>query len=358
MAENEKRAPTIESDGSFSYISPAGKQIRIKPPSIVPRYYRVAIYCRVSTSRKEQMDSLNAQIEYYRNYVDRRRDWMLVGEYADIKSGRSASARAQFMQMISSCEEGNVDIIITKTVSRFGRNTVDTIEILRKLKALNVDVFFENEGLHSIDPKNELIISITEAIAQADSESRSENILWGIKRSAANPDAPLYARPCYGYRKDEEGRLAIYESEACTVKLIFDMYLSGSSVLNIKRELESRGILTPTGKPVWPKRTIETILANEKYAGDVRLFKTYSAGFPDKRRFKNKGERDESIGHGMHPGIVTKEQFERVQRERARRSNVAVDANGNVGRKSTHYSMKQKRAVEDQECGRKRNVDE
>lgn len=115
--------------------------------------------------------------------------------------------------------------------------------------------------------------------------------------------------------------------------------------------------MTPTGKPVWPKRTIETILANEKYAGDVRLFKTYSAGFPDKRRFKNKGERDESIGHGMHPGIVTKEQFEQVQNERVRRSNVAVDANGNVGRKSTHYSMKQKRAVEDQECGRKRNED-
>lgn len=155
--------------------------------------------------------------------------------------------------------------------------------------------------LHSIDPKNELIISITEAVTQADSESRSGNILWGIKRSAANPDAPLYARPCYGYRKDEEGRLAIYEIEACTVILIFDMYLSGSSVLNIKRELESRGILTPTGKPVWPKRTIETILANEKYAGDVRLFKTYSAGFPDKRRLKNKGERDESIATACTP---------------------------------------------------------
>lgn len=234
MTGNEKRPPEEEFDGSVSFVNRAGKKIKIKPPKDVPRLYRVAIYCRVSTSRKEQMDSLNAQIEYYRSYVYRRRDWMLVGEYADIKSGRSASARAQFMQMISSCEEGNVDIIITKTVSRFGRNTVDTIEILRKLKELNVDVFFENEGLHSIDPKNELIISITEAIAQADSESRSENILWGIKRSAANSDAPLYARPCYGYRKDEGGRLAIHESEACTVKHIFDMYLSGSSVLNIK----------------------------------------------------------------------------------------------------------------------------
>ena len=358
MAGNEKRSPKVEFDGSISYVSPAGKKIKITPPTNVPRLYRVAIYCRVSTSRKEQMDSLNAQIEYYRNFVYRRRDWVLVGEYSDIKSGRSADTRAQFMQLISSCEEGNVDIIITKTVSRFGRNTVDTIEILRKLKSLNVDVFFENEGLHSIDPKNELVISITEAIAQADSESRSENILWGIKRSAANPDAPLYARPCYGYRKDEEGRLAIYESEACTVKLIFDMYLSGSSVLNIKRELESRGVPTPTGKPVWPKRTIETILINEKYAGDVRLFKTYSAGFPDKRRLKNNGERDECIGHDMHPGIVSKEQFEQVQRERARRSNVAVDADGNANRKATHYSMKQKRAVEDRECGQKCNEDD
>lgn len=126
-------------------------------------------------------------------------------------------------------------------------------------------MFFENEGLHSIDPKNELIIFIAEAIAQADSESRNENILWGIKRSAANPNAPLYARP-YGYRNDEEGQLAIHESEACTVKPIFDMYLSGSSVLNIKRELEQRGAPTPSGKLVWPKRTIETILTNEKYA--------------------------------------------------------------------------------------------
>jgi DNA invertase Pin-like site-specific DNA recombinase len=358
MAENEKRTPKVEFDGSVSYISAAGKKVKIKPPKDVPHLYRVAIYCRVSTSQKEQMDSLNAQIEYYRNYVDRRRDWVLVGEYADIKSGRSADARAQFMQLISSCEEGNVDIVITKTVSRFGRNTVDTIEILRKLKSLNVDVFFENEGLHSIDPKNELVISIAEAIAQADSESRSENILWGIKRSAADPNAPLYARPCYGYRKDEEGQLAIHESEACTVKLIFDMYLSGSSVLNIKRELERREVLTPTGKPVWPKRTIETILANEKYAGDVRLFKTYSAGFPDKRRFKNNGERDECIGHDMHPGIVTKEQFEQVQRERALRSNVAVDTDGNANRKATHYSMKQKRDMNGPECGQKCNEDD
>lgn len=236
--------------------------------------------------------------------------------------------------------DGKINIIITKTVSRFGRNTVDTLSVLRKLKEKNVDVFFENEGLHSNDGKDELLITLVEAIAQAESENLSQNVKWGIKHHVQNPGAKIYSRPCYGYRKTKEGDFAFLNEEAEVVRMIFALYLRGASILAIKRELEAKSIKTPTRKDIWPKRTIEMILSNEKYAGDVMVYKSYCAEYPDKRRIKNHGQRERYIVYEHHPEIITKEQFEMVQQEKQRRTNIAVDDGGIIQRKGTHYSMK------------------
>ena len=211
-----------------------------------------------------------------------------------------------------------------------------------KLKEKNVDVFFENEGLHSNDGNDELLITLLEAAAQVKSENRSQNIKWGIKQHAQSPDATAYSRPCYGYRKAKEGQLAVHDEEAGVVRMIFGLYLRSASILAIKRELEATGIKTPTGKDTWPKRTIETILSNGKYAGDALIYRTYCAKYPDKKRIKNQGQHEQLIIHNNHPPIVSKEQFEMVQLEKRRRTNVVVENDGTTKRKQTRYSVKSK----------------
>lgn len=242
--------------------------------------------------------------------------------------------------MIDDGLAGKFDIIITKTVSRFGRNTPDTLSILRKLKEHHIDVYFETENLHSCDGSNEFLISIIEAIAQAESENRSANVKWGIRRSADNPTSPIYSRPCYGYRKAKTRDLEICTEEAEVVKMIFSLYLQGYSIIAIKKELEKQSIKTPTGKLVWPKRTIETILGNEKYTGDVLVYKTYCDEFPSKKRIINKGQHSKLLVNDLHPVIIDKKTFEEVQNERMRRSNIRVDDAGIVNRAPTRYSMK------------------
>ena len=173
--------------------------------------------------------------------------------------------------MLEDCQSNNLDIILTKSISRFGRDTVDTLEALNQLKTLRVRVIFEQEVLDTADTDNDLMISIIESIAQAENESRSENIKWGIKQRAAQGTSKLYNRKCYGYYNDEDGNLVINEEEAKNVRLIFNLYLQGKSVLGIVKELERLGIKSPTGKATWPKRTIDVMLSNEKYTGTVRL---------------------------------------------------------------------------------------
>lgn len=167
----EKDKPT----GSVMYTAPNGATVTAIPSKYFPRMLRVAIYCRVSTLHEDQLNSLEAQLDYYRNYVHSRLNMVLVAEYTDIRSGRSADGRAQFSAMIQDCLAGKIDLIVTKSISRFGRNTVDTLTILRQMKAANVDVYFETEDLHSLDSEGELLITLASAIAQADSEERSKN---------------------------------------------------------------------------------------------------------------------------------------------------------------------------------------
>lgn len=334
------KARVLQSANAITYLTKDGVQVTMFPGQKQLRYYRVAIYCRVSTAHNEQEESLQSQLEYYREFVCGHQDWICVGEYADIKSARSIHAREQFEQMIQHCMEGRIDIVITKTVSRFGRNTVDTLSVLRKLKEKNVDVFFESQGLHSCEGNDELLLSVMEAIAQAESESRSREIKWGIEKQTQNPDAAIYSRPCYGYRQIESGELEIHEEEANIVRLIYEQYLSGLSILGIKRALEKQGVKTPTGKDIWPKRTIETILSNRKYIGESEVYKTYCAEYPDRKRIRNQGERSVLVAEGHHAPIINRSMYDAVQEEKLRRSNVVLNEYGTIIRKSTHYSSR------------------
>ena len=230
--------------------------------------------------------------------------------------------------MLEDCTSHKLDIIFTKSISRFGRDTVETIEALGKLKNADVRVIFEQEELDTANTDSDLMISIIESFAQAENESRSENIKWGIKQGAASGVSKLYDRKCYGYKHDEDGKLIIDEETAENVKMIFDLYLRGQSVLGIIKELEKRKIPSPTGKEKWCKRTIDVMLSNEKYTGDVRLLKT------------GKSEVH-YLATDNNPTIISKETFEAVQIEKRRRSNMVKNENG-VKRKSEKYSSKRK----------------
>lgn len=302
------------------------RRVHFIPPKPVKREKRVGIYCRVSSNSMEQLNSLIAQVSALTRLTASSPNWLLVDTYIDIASGKAKSNRQAFNRLIKDCEAKNIEIVITKNISRFGRDTVEVLEGLNKLRELGVRVIFEQEGLDTADTDSALMISIIESIAQAENESRSENIKWGYKRHAAQGTSKLYNRKCYGYENDEEGLLVIKDDEVRNVRLIFDLYLRGASIIGIKRELENRGIKTPTGKEKWSKRTIDVMLSNEKYIGVVRLL---SAG----------EHQEHYLSENNHPAIISKEQFEAVQVEKKKRSNVKKTKDG-VQRKSKKYSSK------------------
>lgn len=307
---------------------PNQRRVHFIPPKPVKRKERVGIYCRVSSNSMEQLNSLTAQVSALTRLTASTPNWLLVDTYIDIASGKAKSNRKAFHRLIKDCEAKNIEIVITKNISRFGRDTVEVLEGLNKLRELGVRVIFEQEVLDTANTDSALMISIIESIAQAENESRSENIKWGYKRHAAQGTSKLYNRKCYGYENDEDGLLVIKDNEARNVRLIFDLYLRGLSIIGIKRELEKRGIKTPTGKEKWSKRTIDVMLSNEKYIGVVRLL--------------NAGEHQEHyVSENNHPAIISKEQFEAVQVEKKKRSNVVKGEDGNR-RKSKKYSSRKR----------------
>lgn len=300
----------------------------------------VAVYCRVSTTHTEQIESLSNQIEYYRKMVSTHIDWVIVDIYADIQSGKNSSGRPEFQRMLEDCRNKKIDLNITKSVSRFGHNTADILAVIHKLRLLNVDVFFEVENIRISETNKTFLLSIFEAVAQAESEARSQNIKWGIKRGFQSGTSKFYNRKCYGYYHDLEGNIIINEQESVVVKKIFNLYLSGYSVLTIIRELKKQGIKSPTGKESWPKRTIDTILSNKKYIGNVIVGKTYTTNFLKNERHIKNGEQDKYQSLYACVPLISKEQFEQVQKEKLRRSNIHKNADGTISRTSTHYSMK------------------
>jgi len=201
--------------------------------------------------------------------------------YIDIASSKTGSSRKEFTRLLKDCQSHDLEIIITKSISRFGRDTVEILDALNQLKLLGIRVIFEQEELDTANTDSDLMISIIESIAQAENESRSDNIKWGIKQHAANGTSKLYNRKCYGYVNASDGSLIIEDVEAEDLKLIFNMYIQGKSVIGIVSKLERLGIKSPTGKGKWCKRTIDVMLSNEKYIGNVRLLgvnPTYSTG--------------------------------------------------------------------------------
>jgi len=228
--------------------------------------------------------------------------------------------------MLKDCQSRDLQIILTKSISRFGRDTVEILDALNQLKLLGIRVIFEQEELDTANTDCDLMISIIESIAQAENESRSDNIKWGIKQRAAQGTSKLYNRKCYGYVNASDGCLIIEESEAKNVRMIFNLYLQGKSVLGIVKELERMGIKSPTGKATWPKRTIDVMLSNEKYTGNVRLLDD------GKHDFYYKAERNNAA-------IISRETFQAVKLEKQHRSNVTQGQEG-TQRKSKKYSSK------------------
>ena len=298
--------------------------IPAKPPK---REQRVGIYARVSSNSAEQLQSLSAQVSHLTRVIAANQRWLLVDVYMDIASSKTGSSRKEFARMLKDCQSHELEIIFAKSVSRFGRDTEEILDALHRLKLLGVRVVFEQEALDTADTDNNLMISILESIAQAENELRSGNIKWGIQRRAESGASKLFNRKCYGYTNAKDGSLTIEKKEEENVKLIFDLYLQGKSVIGIVSELARLGIKSPTGKDKWCKRTIDIMLSNEKYAGNVRPL--------------NDGKHDKHyLARDNNPVIIAKETFQAVQIEKQHRSNVATGENGNR-RKGEKYSSKQ-----------------
>jgi DNA invertase Pin-like site-specific DNA recombinase len=300
---------------------------------------RTAIYARVSTHEHAQEESLYAQIDKYLKMIYLKRDWMLVGIYEDIASGKNISGRPGFQSLIEDCINGKIDMILAKSISRFGRNTVDVLQNVQTLRNHNVDAYFEVDNIRISDTHCDVMLSLISAVAQEESMSRSNNIKMGIMYRVKNGSSLLYTRPCYGYYRSAVGVLTIDEAQAINVRTVFNLYLQGHSVLSIIKQLKRYGIKSPSGNESWSKRAIENLLANEKYIGDVIVSKSYSHEFLNNKRIVNTGERMRYQAQGAHVPIIERETFEMVQEERMRRSNMCT-VNGITARKYTHYSIK------------------
>ncbi|HZJ77414.1 MAG TPA: recombinase family protein [Clostridia bacterium] len=298
----------------------------------------VGIYCRVSTTHESQDESLEIQVKTLKQLIAYNPKWKLYEVYTDRDSGGNV-ARHGFQKMISDCYENRIDIVLVKTISRFARNTVDLLETVRRLKGLGVEIIFHQENLRTNDADNDILISALSAIAQAESESTGEAIKWGLKRGFLSGKSKLYSRKCFGYKHDESGKLIIDEGQAQVVRLIYDLYLRGNSIVSIIRELEKESIKSPQVKDTWSKRAIQTVLTNEKYIGHILIGKTYTGDFPNNKQQKNDDGQDQFLMKNAHEPIIEEENFEQVQEEMKRRSNIEI-VFGKAVRKGNRYSSK------------------
>lgn len=299
--------------------------------------YRVAVYCRVSSNSDEQKSSLQAQQEYYSKVIMNDENCLLVGIYTDIASGVDKKKRTQFDKLIKDCKKKKIDIIVTKSISRFARNTLDFLEVIRMLKKLNVNVYFENEKIWLSKGRNEFMMTTYAAIAQEESMMKSRSIKWRLEKGFVSGDSKVAQRKCYGYTNDN-GNLVVNSKQAFIVKEIYKMYLEGLSLSNIVKELYQKDIKSPTGKDRWTVSSIDKILSNEKYVGYVLLQKTYVSDVLKHAQIKNNGEKAKYLYENNHEGIIDKETFDLVQIEKAKRSNMMIDYNNKLSRKSTRYS--------------------
>lgn len=281
---------------------------------------RVAAYARVSTDSDEQLSSYEAQVEFYTRHIQSNPEWEFVNVYTDEGiSGTNTKKREGFNRMVADALSGRIDLILTKSISRFARNTVDTLTTVRKLKEKNVEVYFEKENIYTLDAKGEVMITIMSSLAQEESRSISENVTWGKRRSMEEGRFSLAYKYFLGYKKGNDGILEIVEEEAEIVREIYQLFLEGKTIRAIADYLTKQGIPTPRGKEKWRVSTIMSILTNEKYKGDALLQKTYTADFLTKKSKKNRGEVPQYYIKDSHPAIIDPATFDLVQQEIERR---------------------------------------
>ena len=293
---------------------------RAAPAVAKPVLRKVAGYARVSTDQEEQQTSYAAQVDYYTKYIQARADWTLVKVYTDEGvTGTSTRHREGFQEMVKDALDGKIDLIVTKSVSRFARNTVDSLTTIRQLKEHGTEVFFEKENIWTFDGKGELLITIMSSLAQEESRSISENVRWGHRKKFSDGKFSLNYKQFLGYDKGPDGKLVINPEQAVVVRRIYSLFLEGNTPYQIAQILTDEGIPTPTGKSKWRYTTVRSILENETYAGDKLLQKTYSVDFLSKTRLKNHGEVQQYLVEGDHEAIIKPDTFKQVQAELKRR---------------------------------------
>ena len=285
------------------------------------RQKRVVAYCRVSTKQEEQLNSYETQRAAYIEMISKNPDWRLVKIFADKGiTGTSVKNRDEFNKMIRFCKQGKVDMIITKSISRFARNTEDCLHYTRMLNRYGVDVYFEEQKLHSTQPGADFYIGIYGSIAQSESENISANVRWGKEQSAKQGKVAFQYKNNHGNKKGEDGKPVIDIEQAEVVKFIYDRYLAGDSMKEITKKLMALKINTPLGKQSWSCSTVRSILTNEKYKGDAIINKTFVVDCISKRVKVNNGERKKYYVENNHPAIIDTAKFAKVQEEIARRS--------------------------------------
>ena len=282
---------------------------------------RVAAYCRVSTLLEQQESSFEAQKSYYTEMISANPNWKMAGIYADDGiSGTDMRKRDEFNRLLQDCENGKIDLVLTKSISRFARNTADLLNAVRLLRTKEIAVYFEKEHINTLDDTGEMLVTILASQAQEESRNLSENTRWGIARRFENGTPMVNHNRFMGYTKNEDGELVIVPEEAEVVRLIFRLYLEGMSISGICRHLENEGILTVTGRKKWNEGTVNKMLSNEKYMGDALLQKTYTADFLTKKRLKNNGEVRQYYIKNDHDAIIPQELYYAVQLEKKRRA--------------------------------------
>ena len=283
----------------------------------------VAAYCRVSTAQEDQETSYEAQVAYFTKLITENPSWQLAGIYADDGiSGTDMKKRDNFNAMMERClqKDGNIDLILTKSISRFARNTVDCLSCIRKLKERNIAIYFEKEHINTLESTGELLITILSSQAQEESRNISENVKWGLKRKYEKGE--MLVRRMFGYQKGIDGQLHIIPEEAEVVRLIYGKYLEGESLNSIAQLLKEKGIKTIRGNTEWNVNSIRTILINEKYIGDAMAQKTFTIDYLTKTRKENQGELQKYYVENAHEAIIPREVFYKVQEELHQRANI------------------------------------
>ena len=283
----------------------------------------VAAYCRVSTAQEDQETSYEAQVAYFTKLITENSSWQLAGIYADDGiSGTDMKKRDNFNAMMERClqKNGDIDLILTKSISRFARNTVDCLSCIRKLKERNIAIYFEKEHINTLESTGELLITILSSQAQEESRNISENVKWGLKRKYEKGE--VLVRRMFGYGKGADGQLYIIPEEAEVVRLIYGKYLEGESMNSIARILKEKGIKTIRGNTEWNVNSIRTILINEKYIGDAMTQKTFTTDYLTKARKENQGELQKYYVENAHEAIIPREVFYKVQEELHQRANI------------------------------------